>query len=134
MAWITSDTGTENDNVLEKLMMFIIGMPNDDRLNLLNQLEAADLREDTDTIRSENRKLYLKELVFDFENYIYTGTIIDISTSGAFIETSESFKIGQMIMVNIPDTRDEGHVRLAGEIVRVEPEGIGVKFISKSKG
>ena len=129
-----SDTETERDNVLEKLMALIIEMPGERRHHLLNQLETANLEEDTDRKRSEPRKVYNKETVFDFENYIYTGTIIDISTNGVFIETPESFKIGQMIMVNIPDTHDEGYVRLAGEIVRIEPGGIGVKFISKTRG
>jgi len=126
-------TGPENDGVLENLMMLILQMGEDERLKLLNQLETALYEEDIDRNRDEPRKNYNKEVSFDFENYTYTGIVTNISTTGAFIETPESFKIGQMIMVNIPDTHDKSPVRLAGEIIRIEPEGIGVKFISKSR-
>ena len=127
------DAGSGKDNVLERLMMLIIEMSGEKRLNLLSQIEAAAFEEETDTKRDEPRKAYNRTVYFDFENFTYTGTIIDISTTGIFIETPEPFKIGQMIMVNIPDAHGDSHVRLAGEVVRTESEGIGIKFMSKAK-
>jgi hypothetical protein len=129
-----SDKGPDDGNVLEQLIKLIINMPQEKRLRLLNRIEDDALGEDPDLKRDEPRKAYDRTVYFDFENYTYAGTIMDISTTGIFIETRESFKIGQMVMVNIPDTHDDSYVRLAGEIVRTEPEGIGVKFISKGIG
>ena len=126
-------TGPENDNVLEQLLTLIIEMPMEKRLNLLNRLEDAAFEEETDLKREDVRKVYNKEISFDFENYTHIGTIIDISTSGVFIETESEFKIGQMIVMNIPETNGDGYVRLAGEIVRTQPGGIGVKFMPKAK-
>jgi len=125
--------GPENDNVLERLLTLIIEMPTEKRLNLLNRIEDAAFEEEIDMKRDDVRKAYNREVSFDFENYTYTGTIIDISATGIFIETAADFKIGQMIMMNIPETNGDGYVRLAGEIIRTQPDGIGLKFISKGK-
>ena len=59
----------------------------------------------------------------DFEAPIY-----NISSSGAFIKTSQSFSIGQEIAMKItfPATM-ETHL-VTGEIARTTPAGAGVKF------
>ncbi len=128
-----SDRGPEDENTLVQLLKLLIEMPPEKRLALLNQLEESVLDEDSTMNRQDHRSSYNKPVYFDFKNYTYTGNIKDISTTGMFIETEEFFTIGQMIMVNIPDRNNESQIRMAAEIVRTESEGIGVKFISKTK-
>lgn len=128
-----SDTESGDSRVLEELIRLILDMPPEKRSSLLDRLTSPFVEEDPEAKRGDIRKSYHKTVYFDFENFTYTGLIRDISTSGMFIETGESFKIGQMIMVNIPDSTDDGYVRLAGEIIRMEPDGIGIKFLSKAK-
>jgi Tfp pilus assembly protein PilZ len=48
-----------------------------------------------------------------------------------FIQTDETFSVGQMIMLSIPYTNGEKHVKVAAEIVRVNDQGIGVEFVKK---
>lgn len=122
-----------NSSVFEKLVKIIIEMPEEKRIALLNQIEHSFIEKDESVKRIEPRRNYDKPIYFDFENYTYEGIIKDISASGIFIETKELFQVGQMIMMNIPDVSGARHVRVAGEIARVKPEGIGVKFMSKSK-
>ncbi len=125
---------SDTDSILAQLLRLIIDMPPDKREELLRRLQTEAFEEESPEVREEKRKFYYKPVSFDFENYTYTGMIKDISLTGMFIETVESFKIGQLIMVNIPDTSTNGHVRMAAEIIRTLPDGIGVRFISKTKG
>ena len=69
-------------------------------------------------------------VVVDFvvENRVYSGFIHNISKGGAFIETVASFATGQEITMTFPSMEDQKHIKVAGEIVRIEPKGIGVKF------
>jgi hypothetical protein len=128
-----SDMEPGDGRVLEELIRRILDMPPERRAVLLDRLITPFDEEDPDTKRDNARKSYNKPVYFDFENFTYTGYIKDLSTTGMFIETEETFQIGQMIMVNIPDSTDENQVRLAGEIVRMEPDGIGIQFITKAR-
>jgi hypothetical protein len=123
----------DDDHVLERLLRLIVQMPPNRRVALFNQLEDPMFRDDPDRVRGETRKKYFRTVYFDFENFTYTGAIADISVTGMFIETEEPFRIGQIIMVNIPETRNDGYLRLAAEIMRTDPEGIGVRFLLKAK-
>lgn len=127
-----SETASGDGRVLAALIRMILDMSPMERSDLLDRLTESRTAADPDAKREDARTPYSKTVYFDFENYMYTGTIRDISTTGMFIETDASFQPGQMIMVNIPDSTGGGTLRLAGEIVRLDPEGIGVKFVSKS--
>jgi Tfp pilus assembly protein PilZ len=52
-----------------------------------------------------------------------------MSVGGLFVETWEPFSVGQMITLSIPLTDNQGSVKFEGEVVRTDPQGIGVKFI-----
>ncbi len=52
----------------------------------------------------------------------------NISIDGVFIETSESFEIGQEFILNIPFADSRGQVKLQVEVVHTSPLGIGAKF------
>ena len=83
----TLDQVTDSALILEQLLRLIIDMPMDKRLALLNQLEESAFEEDPSLKRDDTRRAYPKTVYFDFENFTYSGTIKDISTTGMFIET-----------------------------------------------
>jgi hypothetical protein len=58
----------------------------------------------------------------------FRASVCDISSSGAFIKTSQRFFIGEEIAMTItfPATM-ETHL-VTGEIARTTPQGAGVKF------
>ena len=58
----------------------------------------------------------------------FNAPVYNISSSGAFIKTSQNFSIGQEIAMKItfPVTM-ETHL-VTGEIARITPSGAGVKF------
>jgi hypothetical protein len=81
-------------------------------------------------LRKYPRKPYFKPIFFTSENQHYKGLINDISQRGVFVETKNSFSIGQIIRFVIPGTKIDKGVMLKGEIVRFDNTGIGVEFKS----
>ncbi len=59
---------------------------------------------------------------FSVQGRFYDGLITNISKGGVFIKTSGTFSVGQEISLFF------GKENMDGTIIRVEPQGIGVKF------
>lgn len=85
--------------------------------------------------RPENlREYYREDVSIEVEctadNVKCQDSIKNISSGGIFIETEENFSMGQKIMVtfSIPKFNFDNKITLVGEVVRVEPSGVGVKF------
>ncbi len=58
----------------------------------------------------------------------YRNLSRNISAGGLFIETWNSFSIGDRLVVNIPLWDNQKNIQVDGEIVRAESQGIGVRF------
>ena len=91
------------------------------------RLLDSHLTKDKDP-REHPRKSYRKVVVFTSRNIKYKGSIKNISRGGAFIITQKKFVLGQMIKLVIPATKIQNQVKLKGWVVRVDPNGIGVRF------
>jgi allophanate hydrolase subunit 2 len=65
-----------------------------------------------------------------------TGHLRNLSVGGAFIETDQIEKIapGQKIELTIPFRSRRGYLKITGEIVRVMPDGFGVRFLKPASG
>ena len=82
--------------------------------------------------REHQRKSYRKVVYFSSRNMKHKGFIKNISRGGAFIITREKFAIGQMVRLVFPETWLKKELRLKGWIVRVDKNGIGVRFDRRS--
>ena len=82
--------------------------------------------------REHQRKDYNKVIYFISRKSKHKGVVKNISRGGAFIITQENFAIGQMIYLFFPATRLKKELRLKGWIVRVDQNGIGVRFDRRS--
>lgn len=78
--------------------------------------------------REHIRELYRKEIVFTVKDINFKGTIMNISRGGAFITTTDKFALGQTIQLDIREDKTCKAVSLKGWVVRMSPNGIGVKF------
>ena len=58
----------------------------------------------------------------------YEDFIQDISAGGVFIETNAHFVAGQTLSITLPLPGHQRFIQVNGEVVRVSPHGIGVKF------
>ncbi len=64
----------------------------------------------------------------------FKGFIKDISAGGVFIETQGDFTVGKEISLTFSSPHQQEPVKVAGEIVRNNPQGIGVEFNKAIKG
>ena len=107
-----------------RLIELILKMTDEEQHNLLIELEEKL----TVRKRKHDRKSYFSVVDYNALEAAHTGFIENISAGGVFIGTSRSFSVGQEISMAFPLPVSQEHVRIDGEVVRVNAEGIGVKF------
>ena len=86
---------------------------------------------DTKTIkesRNHTRRTFISPLRFGTQNKIYDGKAKNISASGVFITTNEKLEVGQLLNLNLPLKKGK-MARTVGQIVWINDEGFGLKFI-----
>ncbi|MCP6755908.1 PilZ domain-containing protein, partial [Klebsiella pneumoniae] len=81
-----------------------------------------------DERRGRERKECCVPTHFVVQGRAHAGYIRDISESGAFIETPESFEVNQPVVLTFQSLRGDEHYKARGTIVRIDPTGIGVRF------
>ena len=82
--------------------------------------------------REHQRKSYRKVVFFRSRKSKHQGYVKNISRGGAFIITEKKFAIGQILNLIFPATRLKKELRLKGWVVRVDENGIGVRFDRRS--
>jgi len=116
-------------DVTSRLFEFISRMSDKDKLELLKNLEEKKIGKD----RSDLRKLCCRDVNFSDEKQTYKGFLHDVSDSGAYIKTDQSFLLGNKISINMPESCEiETPVRV-GEIKRITKDGIGIEFYKDTK-
>lgn len=97
-----------------------------------NKLIRLNIQDDRTRFKNEPRahlrELYRKEIAFIAKDTEYKGLITDISRGGAFIQTKTKMSLGQMINLCIQGDQSCKDVNIKGWVVRLSPNGIGVKF------
>ena len=73
------------------------------------------------------RKIYLLPFNYKTSGNEFKGFMKNVSTGGAFIETSTSLDIEQEIFFNII-LPDQGFSHFKGEVIRSDPDGYGIEF------
>ncbi|MDH3799277.1 MAG: PilZ domain-containing protein [Desulfobacterales bacterium] len=84
-------------------------------------------------LRRFRRKPFRRATIFACQNRYYAGLTKNISKGGIFIETRNSFAIGQIITLVISRTKIEKGVMLKGEVAHLQRAGFGLKFLSLLK-
>ncbi len=81
--------------------------------------------------RTHERKTYSAEIVFSDRRRGYTGILQNISLGGAFIATQSVnlFSAGDIVIVSIPFSSGNKHVKRRGRIQWTNDEGFAVEFI-----
>ena len=116
-------TFTQSDSTLAQLIIAsAVDTQNDES-------EAWEYKKDPRELSREN---YRKEITFSSKNNSYQGFISNINRVGAFIETGDAFSLGQMIKLVVPGDGLFKPLKLNGCVVRLEPNGIGVRFDKRS--
>jgi Tfp pilus assembly protein PilZ len=124
-----SDQPANESNVSAQLIERLKNMSLKQQTQLLKELDEGKDRE----FRKHYRKDFFMTVDYTVEDQYFQDCIQDMSNSGVFIKTSQPFSIGQTILMTfmVPDHKKP--FKINGEIIRVDPSGIGVKFKIESQ-
>jgi Tfp pilus assembly protein PilZ len=117
-----------NGSTANFLLKTAIDMSNEQRFIFMKHLEEMHPETGKKDRREHNRKDCLINVNFKIRGQKFSSYILDISNSGAFIETSESFANGLKMLLHFSSPESRKPIDLIGEIVWAAPRGIGVKF------
>ena len=109
---------------VDRLFEIISAMSEEEQKQLLNDLEGGK----TKKIRKHPRKECLITVHYASKGRAYQNFIQDISTEGVFIETRESFAVGDKLLLTISYSNEQRPFKIEGEVARVDPRGVGIKF------
>ena len=115
----------------DRLLEMISGMSDDEVQVLLERLESpAPLGNKREFAR------FSYSVSVDYVTPTQKGqaTLRDLSIGGLFLEgnpSSSAFFVGQELMIRVPYPNKKKHVKLRGQIVRANREGVGIKFDKK---
>ena len=127
------DDYPEQKDVILQIIERVFNMSDEERLDLLHKLEQGPPNELTLGERNEIRKAYEQTISFFVQNQRYQAVCKDISSGGVFIQTDEVFHLGQTVTLDIPFSNGDQSIKVPAEIVRVDKEGIGLRFMKKEK-
>ncbi len=79
-------------------------------------------------LRKHDRFECLVAVDYDISDWTYQCFLRDISMGGAYIETEQSVKDGQKIILTLSSPELEHSCAITGKVVRRDKKGIGVRF------
>jgi type IV pilus assembly protein PilZ len=121
---ISKLSGIDQKQILSLLMS---NMSESAIRNLLERLEKWQQSKVAEK-RKHPRKSSFIPVDCSSEGVSFTDFIQDISNGGIFIQTNGNFYVGQQITLIFSLPKAEEEINIDGEVVRLDSEGIGVKF------
>ena len=116
----------QDPSITHELFQMIVKMSDDERRTLLNLLQNGLLK--GKCRRIHYRKALRLPVQYVSQGRNYSGYTRNISLGGLFLPTRFHFSIGQgLILAFLPQSR-HSYLKVTGEVVRISPEGIGVRF------
>ena len=91
---------------------------------ILSLLETSKLADQ----RQYSRKPCSMAVNCATQDRVFKDFIRNISTGGAFIETRAPLSVGQEVTVTFLSPNDKEPIKVSGEIVRCDSQGIALKF------
>jgi len=87
-----------------------------------------------ENVKRQHERIDLIEILdYSVDEQYYRDFFQDISESGLLIRTSNSFPMGKEILMTLMSSEQERPIKIKGEVVRLLPDGIGVKFKIESQ-
>ena len=121
----------ENNDTTLQLIKQVLEMTEGERLDLLAQLKKLPVKDLSLGDRDGIRRSYDQTITFSTQDHQYTALCKDISNGGIFVQTEEVFRLGQLVTLEIPFSHGKESIQVPAEIVRVNHDGIGLKFMKR---
>jgi len=110
------------DKTTERLFDIIEQMPEEEKLALLVMMEKNPSK------RKHGRQPFPVTVDYSADNHFHKDFLHNISKGGVFLESKVPFPIGKEIYMTFPMPKKNQSLKATGIIVRVTPEGFGIKF------
>ena len=114
--------------ITARLFGLILKLPVEERRKMLDELEYHERAAN----RQFSRKNYFMTVQYVVNERLYDGFIKNISPSGLFIEASAAetrgFEKGDPVILTFRHPEFNEHVKITGDVVRIDENGIGVEF------
>ncbi|MGA9234374.1 MAG: PilZ domain-containing protein, partial [Desulfobacterales bacterium] len=78
--------------------------------------------------RRHPRRSFGRATLYASRNRFIKGTVKDISKGGAFIEAVDEIAVGEQLNLALPAVHRRRDFTVRGEIVRVDPNGLAIRF------
>ena len=124
------DPNIHRQMIIARIFILINRLNRDELLQRLRHFQHPDFR----WVREFPRLSCYLQVDFATSGKAYRSCIRDISASGVFIETGDSFKPGQDVALcfTLPESDDMLAFKLKGKVTRLYPDGIGVQYVNMS--
>ena len=131
---MNSEEQMEKQRMVGRLVELIHSMSADELKDLVNRLEFAA----SEASRAEGDRKNVRIDCFVSVDYAdsdraFKDYIEDISSTGGFIKTRESFSIGEEVVLSMGLSREGSAFKIPASVVRVASDGIGVQFKTTSQ-
>lgn len=83
---------------------------------------------DMERRKHERKTCYYAEVDYSSREGVFTDPIKNISNGGVFIETKKQLAIGDDVMMLFSDFSRIDLIRVVGDIIRIMPSGVAVRF------
>ena len=117
-----------NGRMANCLLKAAIDMSSEQQFLFMRHLEELQPQAEQPDRRADSRKDCLINVNFKIRGQKFRSYILDISKSGAFIETSAAFTPGLKMILRFASPEDRQPLDLIAEIVWADTRGVGVKF------
>ena len=115
---------SEKSSIVARLHELIEWMSKDEQQTLMNELEERLSKGK----REHERKPFRATVDYSNDSGSHRDFVKDISDGGAFIETRTPYSVGEKISMTFLLPEHEKRLKIQAEIVRIDAQGIGVKF------
>lgn len=125
-----NDPNIRRQMMIARIFILIKQLDRDTLLLRLRPFNHPDFR----WVREYPRLACYLQVDFAAGGKAYRSCIRDISASGVFIETGDSFKPGQEIALcfTLSESDEMLPFKLKGTVTRLYPDGIGVRYVNMS--
>lgn len=126
-ALVSEDPNMRRQMIIARIFILIKQLDKDTLLLRLRPFKHPDFH----WVREYPRLACYLQVDFSAGGKAYRSCIRDISASGVFIETGDSFKVAQEIALcfTLSESNEMMPFKLKGQVMRVYPDGIGVRYL-----
>jgi len=131
---MNSEEQMEKHRMVGRLVELIQSMSVDELKDVLNRLETLhSAGSSADGDRKNVRVDCFVSVDYSDSDRVFRDYIEDISSTGGFIRTRESFSIGEEVVLSMGLSPEGSAFKILAAVVRVAPDGIGVQFKTTSQ-